>query len=162
MSVRQTFEICRIWNQRPGPARYTGAQAQTILLMNRSSSSSRSRMGLNDVSLRGGLYKLKNDPGLRTVNACASIATYSTISIRPEHQLLYANIPQKLMNSSWSAFKCGSAGEDVKRSNRCSGRPSHQRQKPHTPRPDQPTTGGIDLCHSRTAQLRRQYSTDRL
>ena len=40
------------------------------------------------------------------------------------------NIPQKFRKSSWSAFRYGSAGDDVKRSNNCSGNPLQQRQIP--------------------------------
>ena len=65
--VRQTFEIycVRVSPQRP----WDVLQMRTILLMKRSSSCSRSRSGLYDVSLRGGPYMLKNAPGLRTENA---------------------------------------------------------------------------------------------
>ena len=41
----------------------------TILLMKRNSSFSLSRIGLKDVSLRGGLYKLKNAPRFCVENA---------------------------------------------------------------------------------------------
>lgn len=124
-NVRQTFAICKgviTVSIQPGQA---GGHGQTILLMNRSSSSSRSRIGLKDVSLLGGLNMLKNDPGVRNVNVCASIAAYRRAQPRAQHTLYKQHIPQKLMYSSCSAFKYGSAGEDVRRSNSCSARPGH-------------------------------------
>ena len=47
----------------------------TVLLMNFRSSSSRVRACLKEPSLRGGLNKLKNNPGSCRENTCASVAS---------------------------------------------------------------------------------------
>lgn len=48
----------------------------TILAVNLRSSSSRSLAVVKAVSLRGGLYMLKNNSGERTEKVCASVAEY--------------------------------------------------------------------------------------